>query len=190
MKALPLFRSNDSSSMPIGGTPDITDSDIPKCRECNSTMKHVFTLDLENHPDEDLREAGKAIQVFQCQNDPGMCDDWDAESGANAAYVREKSIAISGRSDEGLLLKEDMSIEDEGQFIKLLESDAKCIGKMGGDPMWIQGDETPACDCGNPMRFVAQVDERACDDFNFGGAGCSYSYMCPECKTAKFLWQS
>jgi hypothetical protein len=27
------------------------------------------------------------VAVFFCQNDPGMCDDWDATAGANRAYL-------------------------------------------------------------------------------------------------------
>jgi uncharacterized protein YwqG len=31
--------------------------------------------------------------------------------------------------------------------------------KLGGEPDWIQGDETPVCaECNQPMSFVAQID--------------------------------
>ena len=34
------------------------------------------------------------------------------------------------------------------------------LGKVGGEPAWFQGDQTPRCDdCGRDMDFVAQLDE-------------------------------
>jgi hypothetical protein len=31
--------------------------------------------------------------------------------------------------------------------------------KLGGDPIWIQEDETPSCSlCSQPMSFVGQID--------------------------------
>jgi hypothetical protein len=67
------------------------------------------------------------------------------------------------------------------------------LGQLYGKASWIQGDETPACDCcKKPMRFVAQLEEGP--DYrtamNFGGCGVAYIFDCKEGKSAKFLWQS
>jgi hypothetical protein len=34
-------------------------------------------------------EAGGAglLSIFMCQNDPGLCDEWDATAGGNRAFV-------------------------------------------------------------------------------------------------------
>jgi hypothetical protein len=67
------------------------------------------------------------------------------------------------------------------------------LGHIGGEPSWIQGDQTPTCDnCGSNMIFVAQLEEgpdRA-TEMNFGGAGCAYVFRC-SCgqPSGKFLWQ-
>lgn len=64
------------------------------------------------------------------------------------------------------------------------------VGKLGGRPDWIQGDETPACSCGRKMAFVAQLEDYAGGGINFGDAGRGYAFACRRCRAkAKFLWQ-
>jgi hypothetical protein len=60
------------------------------------------------------------------------------------------------------------------------------IGQLGGEPSWMQGDETPDCpSCSRPMPLAAQLYERGA---NFG-TGEAYAFHCPACGTAAFLWQ-
>ena len=62
------------------------------------------------------------------------------------------------------------------------------LGQLYGEPSWIQGDETPECDCCNkPMRFVAQLEEGPDHRtaMNFGGGGVAYLFDCKQGKTAK-----
>ena len=66
----------------------------------------------------------------------------------------------------------------------------KALGRVGGDPEWIQGDETPTCACGRPMRFVAQLSWTGGGGINFGDAGEGYAFVCEKCPDeACFLWQ-
>lgn len=68
--------------------------------------------------------------------------------------------------------------------------------KLGGEPEWIQGDETPRCySCGEPMTFVAQIDSvehddphnplrrdcRGHQDYMFGDVGMIYVFLCFAC---------
>jgi hypothetical protein len=68
--------------------------------------------------------------------------------------------------------------------------------KLGGEPEWIQGDDTPACPhCGRQMTFVAQIDSIEHDspqnplgrdplgelDYMFGDVGMIYVFFCEEC---------
>jgi hypothetical protein len=70
------------------------------------------------------------------------------------------------------------------------ESSEPIIGQYSSQPDWLQGDETPQCECGRPMLFVLQLEENAGGGINFGDSGCGYAFVCPPCKTrAKFLWQ-
>lgn len=160
-----LFPTKDKTDNCLLGRPIISTSDIPVCGSCDSKMNFIFSLKTDE---------GISL-VFLCQADPGMCDDWDADSGDNAV-LNYKSIEIESCSN---YLINDSSLPQE-----------QSVGKLGGTPDWIQGDETPNCDCDKAMTFVAQVEESAHPDLNFGGHGSSYVFTCAPCNKSKFLWQS
>lgn len=75
--------------------------------------------------------------------------------------------------------------------------------KLGGEPKWQQGDETPACsDCGEPMTFVGQIDsiehrgeynphrqDYLEQDFMFGDVGIIYVFFCFDCLTSQSVFQ-
>jgi hypothetical protein len=64
------------------------------------------------------------------------------------------------------------------------------LDKIGGLPVWIQGDETPSCPCGEPMVFVAQLECHGGDGIDFGDVGSGYALVRASCPhSAKFLWQ-
>ena len=84
--------------------------------------------------------------------------------------------------------------------VELDGSDPNQLGlrsKLGGDPTFIQGGKLPDCpDCGNPMRFVAQIDSIEHDwhtnpnardysdqHFMFGDVGMIYVFFCYDCLT-------
>jgi hypothetical protein len=61
-----------------GGVPLVPAGFIwPRCRQCHTAMQFLAHLPLD---------IG-VVAVFFCQNDPGICDDWDATAGANRAYL-------------------------------------------------------------------------------------------------------
>ena len=184
MKSMPLFRSDKAQKMIfIFGASEIS----PVCSECDAFMTITYFLDLELVPNPKFKNQGEGIAIFQCQDDPGMCDDWDANSGANAAELCDSSFYEDGM--DGLITKEGLELNDD-EFSKFLKENDSCVGKLGGRPLWIQGDETPSCKCGDQMEFVGQVYGFAHEDLNYGGGGCGYTFMCPKCEEAKFLWQS
>ncbi|MFJ3792841.1 hypothetical protein [Kitasatospora sp. NPDC090091] len=66
------------------------------------------------------------------------------------------------------------------------------LGRLGGEPDWLQYDETPSCSsCARPMAFVAQLQEGPdpVTAMNFGGGGTAYAFACEPCAGAAFLWQ-
>lgn len=135
-------------------------------------------------------EAPGLLALFQCTNDPGMCDDWDPEEGGNAALLfTPEELASSA-----LLPTPDPPpaevLEETPVEIREGELHARwgLVGLLGGSPQWIQDDETPTCTCGKGMDFVLQIGEQK--DMNFGGGGCAYTFMCADCREARFLWQS
>jgi hypothetical protein len=152
----------------------------------------------------ELKGRQQSLLLFQCQHDPGSCDEWDADSGGNAAILTESSPpnAVKAPSGETTLPSEskilfepyDDSVSgetpDENYCRAFDATSSKVLGKLGGQPLWIQGEETPSCSCGQLMVFVAQIESRGGGGINFGDAGAGYAFVCTRCPAAaKFLWQ-
>lgn len=61
--------------------------------------------------------------------------------------------------------------------------------KLGGDPDWIQGDETPECsECCEPMEFYGQFDHLG-DIESLKDFGMIYVFLCRECYTTESVLQ-
>jgi hypothetical protein len=146
------------------------------------------------------------LLIFMCGNDPGVCEEWDAATGGNQVLV----FAAGGRLVPAAVPADPETVLGEVSAVRYVTvsadyDDARTawaeregrpagdvLGQLGGQPAWIQNDETPACrQCGKPMAFVVQLEED--HDYrtaaNFGGAGCGYGFVCQPCGTAAFLWQ-
>lgn len=146
------------------------------------------------------------LSVFMCQNHPGLCEDWDATAGGNRAF-RFGADALQGAAvpDDGVTLLDETSAIDFEQ----VEADdylhardlwsrttgrsvREVLGQVGGQPAWLQNDETPTCSgCNEPMAFIVQLEEGHDHrtSANFGGGGCGYGFGCRSCSRAAFVWQ-
>jgi hypothetical protein len=166
-------------------------------------MQFLSQFPLANVP-EAIGHSDQTLLLFQCQNDPGLCDEWDANAGGNAALLVASTSMSPMPVPGGEALLPDQtwirlehyaeaargSTPDDSYCDALDASDSQVVGKLGGAPLWIQGDETPACTCGNEMTFIAQLEERGGGGINFGGGGAGYAFVCKTCRHgAKFLWQ-
>ncbi|TJZ98424.1 hypothetical protein [Actinacidiphila oryziradicis] len=171
----------DSPAPRTGGVPLVPGDFVwPRCRQCGGAMQFLAHLPL----------ALGVIAVFFCQNDPGMCDDWDAAAGANQAYL------FSGELTPAAVPAEGETLLDAVTALRLHPADSPTeepvLGRLGGEPEWIQADENPNCPvCAAPMTFTAELEEGY--DFttsaNFGGGGRGYVFSCQLCGEAAFLWQ-
>lgn len=76
----------------FGGVPWGLDArSWPKCRECGKSQS--LLAQLLHHPARlDLGRSGRVLFVFQCSHDPGMCETWNRDSGANACFVVEPEM--------------------------------------------------------------------------------------------------
>ena len=75
--------------------------------------------------------------------------------------------------------------------------------KLGGEPDWVQSDETPECvACHKPMTFVGQIDsiehnesanphrrDYGKQDYMFGDVGMFYIFFCFDCIDTKSIFQ-
>jgi uncharacterized protein YwqG len=200
----------------IGGMPRAPKgTSWPRCKECKGRMMFLAQIYLPDTGIASLAERDQLLLVFQCQNNPGMCDDWDPDLGGNAVLVvstaglvplpppvptpvdREEGTngpiyldqAQAVRAADYDYTRHDES--DDDAYVEALQKQGSgVVGKLGGRPAWIQGDETPKCSCRRKMIFVAQIEHNAAAGINFGDCGSGYVFNCGHCKDkAKFTWQ-
>jgi uncharacterized protein YwqG len=182
------------------GPPDLT---WPRCRACGGAMQFLAQLPIGESDEPGLHRSDECLLLFQCQNSPGMCDEWDAESGGNAAIrvpergrsplaIPEGDTLLGGESRLRFRQYEPIHGEtsDDAYCAALDEAGSHVVGKIGGVPVWVQGDETPVCKCGSAMTFVCQLEAHGGGGINFGDAGSGYAFACSKCAgSARFLWQ-
>ncbi|WP_058726437.1 DUF1963 domain-containing protein [Curtobacterium luteum] len=177
----------------IGGAPAVPrDWEWPTCAEHDEPMQ--FTAQIEHR--------GTLVSVFVCQFDPGSCDSWDADSGANAAFVfsgrdlvsADRPVSPHGDPDDPdpaypPLLADSMLLGtapvtdagDDTVSAALDAAGAVVAGQYGGEPDWLQEDETPA-----GLAFVASIESGPLG-FDFGDAGRAYVFS--DGVRAAVLWQ-
>ncbi|WP_394617627.1 hypothetical protein JNUCC0626_00575 [Lentzea sp. JNUCC 0626] len=169
----PVLRTGGVPLVPAGFT-------WPLCRECGEAMQFLAHLPLDFG----------TVAVFMCQDDPGMCDCWDAVSGANRACLFTGPLSAAVVPAEGeTLLGAVTALRPHSDDEPAEES---VLGKLGGEPEWWQNDETPVCpSCTTPMTFTAQLEEGHdhTTAINFGGGGRGYVFHCQACEEAAFVWQ-
>jgi hypothetical protein len=170
-------------------------------------MQFIAQIALDDTIAVGLAGRRQRLLLFQCQNRPGLCDEWDPSGGGNAALLVSSVAAVSltdppVTSSSTLLARED-TIElrsyvesapghtRDDAYCDALDADPDVVlGKVGGRPLWLQSDETPLCACGARMRFVAQIEQHAGGGINFGDTGVGYAFVCDACpQSARFLFQ-
>ena len=174
----------------------------PACLACKGPMQFLAQVMLSDLEVDDRRGV---LLIFMCQNDPGMCDEWDPAAGGNAALLLpfaglRPAVAPPGPA-AGLgevsavryvIMDADYDQAREDWAGREARPARDVLGQLGGQPSWVQADETPACrECSAPMSLAVQLEEGRDHRTaaNFGGGGCGYGFTCPRCSTAAFLWQ-
>jgi hypothetical protein len=174
----------------------------PHCETCAGSMQFLGQLRLEAND----TQSDRLLLLFMCQNDPGMCDEWDADAGGNRVIsvpiedLVPRDFPDSGEVSRGKTHGARVQDVDEADYDEARaawgdtagQHQRDVLGQLDGEPNWIQDDETPECDaCGEAMFFVAQLEEGPDHRtaMNFGG-GCAYVFEC-DCgaHSAKMLWQ-
>src|SRR4051812_23514984 len=135
----------------IGGAPRAPmNTKWPHCKTCEGPMQFLARLPVAGESGSD----SQALLLFQCQNQPGMCEEWAPDSGGNAALL----VDGSGQDDfpvprgETQLPKEsrlsfvayDESNEESAAELQYRQALSKrtpvLLGKIGGKPFWVQYD--------------------------------------------------
>lgn len=89
----------DANGICFGGKPGAPEGALewPTCASCDGHMQFLGQISVET-------QQGKTslLLLFMCQNDPGLCDEWDADAGGNAVIVvPAKSIELVAPPEEG-----------------------------------------------------------------------------------------
>lgn len=186
-----LMTDTSFGGLPV--KPTNTEFDWPICSQCHGHMCYLGKIKTE---------LGLEL-IFMCENDPGMCGDEDPDGGANQVIIISELDDLKQftpknpentlrKTEYNAILKEDNADSYESARANWQGRGREILGQLFGQPDWIQGDDTPKCDCcQKPMRFVAQIEEgpEYLASMNFGGGGVAFLFDCPKGKTAKFLWQ-
>ncbi|MEE1739530.1 hypothetical protein [Streptomyces sp. BE147] len=179
-----------------GGIPLVpADFSWPHCDTCDGAMKFLAHLPVEQG----------VVSVFQCENDPGLCEEWEAFEGGNRAFLfpREGLVPAAVPAEGETLLGavsairletvDEDTYNDAREQYRLRSGRGRLVlGSLGGEADWFYEDQWPACPgCGQLMTFVAHLEEGndSATAANFGG-GCGYVLVCDPCRSAAFLTQS
>ncbi|MGW5274572.1 hypothetical protein ACWEQP_18735 [Streptomyces sp. NPDC004044] len=183
----------------------------PSCAKCSGPMQFLAQILLNGlgHPvSEADTQADRVMAIFMCQNDPGMCDEWSPTASGNRALLYPfdalQPMAAPGPNEDVLRLGAVNAVtlvsSPSADYFSAREEWGKCsgnglenvLGQLGGEPDWLQGDETPTCStCTQPMILVAQFEDGPDHStaMNFGGCGTAFAFACGPCIQAAFLWQ-
>lgn len=183
-----------------------TQLEWPACADCAQPMGFVAKVTDPHAP----ADAPRLVLLFQCSGleSLGACETWEAEAGANAAYLvpaAEPLVPLAPPTEVGTRLGPAYGVEVRHVDVTVPDrlsteydvgreqvSGRRVVGSLGGVPGWIQGDDTPTCaSCAAPMAFVAHLEEGVdhAHAANFGGGvGFLFSCTCAQ-PTARFVWQ-
>lgn len=188
-----------SKETTFGGVPVFNQDESfewPKCSNCEDNMQYLGKIAHED----------RLHLLFMCQNDPGVCEEWDPDEGANKviSFIPKKLIKVAV-PDSGETLRNTEYGSKIVEYRDLDYNEARAnwakennnsfrmvLGMLGGEAYWLQGDQTPVCStCSEPMKFVSLLETgpEYKTEMNFGGGGCAYLFHCSPCESAKFLWQ-
>lgn len=166
------------SSELFGGVPTVIPSPgWPLCSVCGGPMSHIATL-LHDDQRLDLRGHGRHLVLYQCENEPGDCPVWEAESGANfcAVLTPQNQVEWSGPAPPGAWVYPECRLRgwDDGDdgvseteyplhFDQTPAFDSRAVEmslddvpktRLGGTPDWLQRPEVGL----GRWTFVAQID--------------------------------
>lgn len=197
--------ANEQAATRFGGLPlNQTEavSGWPQCSSCEEAMQFLGQLRVTS----EAPAGDYLLLLFMCQNDPGMCEEWDASAGGNKVIIVPVTddMTVMVAPDNETVLRTIVHGSRVQQFTSETYDGARedwkrsqgesrhVLGQLFGKPSWIQADETPQCDsCAQPMKFIAQLEEgpEYQTAMNFGG-GSAYVFVC-HCGpgSGKMLWQ-
>jgi len=145
----------------IGGLPwGLPKKQWPLCRQCRKplTFNAQFSHDTSRL---NLGAAGRVLFIFTCNHNPGFCDTWEADSGANAVFfvdgvelsksltpapsistdVEPEGLVFGWRKRKDRITASEYKRLFDDKTAGLVKYQRSISGetKFGGAPLWLQG---------------------------------------------------
>ncbi len=174
-------RSSEMTGMPVtkmGGQPVwLQAPQWPVSRLLGEPMMFIgqFRLDAER----ELRMA----YVFMAAGDEYVDGTWEPEGGENAVIVQPEGSVPAFVAVTDISEGPSWPVQDHLPVNQQLHGDEKAWEFLGGEPVWLQGDETP----GPGWQLIGQLTDRL--GHNFGDAGIGYIFVSADGTEGRFLWQ-
>lgn len=188
----------------FGGQPVWHDApQWPLSRTTGNPMRFIcqVALDPRLFPD----AIGKMAYVFMTDEDEYVDGTWEPDGGENAVIIQPAPLAAGVRTSPqatGPTLFDMVQMPGYERLAPLEREYAVAMrlaeeppfqpqalggNKLGGSPVFLQGDEFP--DEGE-WRLLLQLDSADVPfSVNFGDAGVAYAFIDPTGQAAKMLWQ-
>jgi hypothetical protein len=115
----------------------------------------------------------------------------DSQTATRFARVLRTSLDVSKRMkipEIRLLLAPESAEARAAVGFKYAGDDIGRRSKLGGEPDWIQADDTPRCGCSKKMAFYGQLDSIG-DEINLADCGMVYVFVCFDCLETKSVLQ-
>ena len=187
----------------------------PRCKGCKRPMHLLLQLLARDAPPGTVSLAeGAVLQIFHCGS-TGRCDTGGSTSapggtGVLMRVLEEKKLRPPGDvPDGGGLSKRIVGFESRAEVpgaddaegaarfnakeLRMMRDRGPSGGtKLGGWADWIQRKHEAECrKCGNPMRFVLQLQSERHIAVGFGDSGLAYMHQCEaHPKELAFSWSS
>ena len=95
-------------------------------------------------------------------------------------------LSIEGKIPETPLVPRAKTLRAK-LSVMLHQARAHPVHKIGGEPDWIQGDETPEC-CGRPTMFYGQLGSLG-GQYDLIDNGIIYVFICRKCLKTQAVFQ-
>ena len=161
-----------------------------QCPECRSPLGRIAAFDTHYEPLQAIKWRGDTIEAAICLE----CTLPAASSLTSISYAGDAPVVLQPTAQPESESYEPAEVEPLPERpLSLTPTGAKALeagNRAGGQPGWIQGDDTPACPaCAEPMNFLAQF--ASTEKYMFGAdMGIAYVFLCARCQVVATAIQS
>ncbi|WP_346540003.1 hypothetical protein [Micromonospora sp. DPT] len=126
---------------------------------------------------------GCMAYLFMTDGEDYVDGTWEPEGGENAVIIQPDGSVPAFVAVTELGEGPSWPVQDHLPVHQQDHGDERMWEFLGGEPVWLQGDETP----GPGWQLIGQLTDRL--GHNFGDAGIGYIFVSADGAEGRFLWQ-